>query len=431
MGIGNFTKEKEWNHDLLVTIVGQLLVLVISFAVNKILAVRYTNEEYAVYGILRRLASVVTYVSLMAMGIAVPKYLAEYKEKKDDVTYSLFHISSLSIVGISTIIVSILVYGFRDNVSVFFLGDNKYFSYILPALVFACGSTFLTFVYSFFRGAGNFIRYSTSQIFTQILLLLALCITGSKIESFLLLSGLIFILYSALSLFKPTKKSLHFMKHSSVSDFRESMKVLLKYGVPRVPGEFVLFAYNLVPLSICAHKFGLVETSYLSASITINNLITPFFSFAGIVLLPIASKVSVNKKYDDLSKKVKNLGMIYLFVGVLGVVFVNIFGTSLIKIVLSESYLSALNIIRIMVLSVIPYSIYLLLRNPIDGLSIFPYNTISLSITFAITCTMMFLSSSILQCVWAFFFGYVILACLSFFFWKLVKNEDKNKQDRD
>ncbi|ADY12209.1 hypothetical protein [Sphaerochaeta globosa] len=121
MGIGNFTKEKEWNHDLLVTIVGQLLVLVISFAVNKILAVRYTNEEYAVYGILRRLASVVTYVSLMAMGIAVPKYLAEYKEKKDDVTYSLFHISSLSIVGISTIIVSILVYGFRDSASVFFL----------------------------------------------------------------------------------------------------------------------------------------------------------------------------------------------------------------------------------------------------------------------------------------------------------------------
>jgi O-antigen/teichoic acid export membrane protein len=188
-------------------------------------------------------------------------------------------------------------------------------------------------------------------------------------------------------------------------------------------GDLILFSIGVIPLIIINNKFGLKENAYFSTATMLNTLITPFFSYIGIILLPKASKALVEKQYSYLKKTVNKFLFIYIAISVLFIAFFYFFNHILILILFSKDYLVVSKYIIVTSFTILPNSIYLLLRNVNDALDNRPYNTFSLLISSSIGFLLMFFSTTFDYLIISFVIMYLILGILSFLNWTYLKNK--------
>lgn len=79
-----------------------------------------------------------------------------------------------------------------------------------------------------------------------------------------------------------------------------------------------------------------------------------------------------------------------------------------------------------MIFSIIPNAYYLLLRNPLDGKSKFPYNTVCLLISFMVYIILLLFAPDIKVCAVDTIAAYTVLGILTFISWcKVSKKENK------
>lgn len=413
-------KSDDFFKNFLVTFGGQLIVMILSFLLNKIISNSYSVEQFGVYNLIRRLSSIISFFMLMAMGITIPKYVAEAQTKKDNLLISNYIIDGLVIILSASIITIGILLLIKNYLAIFVFNSINFAKYILPVCLFSLGTTLSTYAYSYYSGINNFVKYNCINVSVQIILIIASLVIDSMLYLFYVWSAFL-LLYSIYEIYIICNK--HTIKINSIKVDFNSLKELLLYSIPRVPGELVLFAYNLIPLTIITGKFGLKDVGLFSASLSINSIITPFFSMIGIVLLPMAGRSIAEKTERQFNYKINFFAIIYLIISIFAIIFIYSFGEIILKILFSDEYVLCLPILKITILSIIPYSMYLLLRNPIDGVSKFPYNTINLLISFFVYVLILLFSNNIETCAFSLIISYSILGFLSIFSWNFINKK--------
>ena len=409
--------------DLIITFIGQILVMILTFSLNKLIASKYSVEMFGVYNLVRRFISVISFVILAAQGIAIPKFIAEIGVIGDKNKKESYMLSSLLIIIISfLLVVSIITVGSSFFAKVI-LGNANKIKYLLPACLYSFGMSIITYTYSFYRGENKFIEYNVINILLQLGLVICCFITSPNLYVLYHIWIIFLLIYASIILSGCYIKNKFRFKNLGSKLY--TLPILLKYSMPRIPGEFILFSYNLVPITIINNKFGLEEVGYFSAAVSINTVISPFFGMIGTLLLPLVSKSKVNNTGKQVNRKIKYLAIIYLILGLIGIIFVYAFGKTILRILFNEKYISSMNIVRLTILSILPNSFYLLLRNPIDGISNFPYNTLTLVISFIIYIIMLLFAKSIEMCAIAMFSSYVFLGVLSLLVWIKLSSNSK------
>ncbi|MGG3689499.1 lipopolysaccharide biosynthesis protein [Caldifermentibacillus hisashii] len=419
-----------FRKDVLITILGQFIVLLVAFGLNKILSNRLGTDGFGEYSIAKRTADVITYIMLAGMGIAIPKYLSTYRQLGDRLKEARFIIAGLVILGLLSFVTIFTLLVFRIPFSGIIFGTNGYESFILPILLFSFSSALTTFVYSYYRGIDKFYIYNISQITVQITMLFIVLFFNDNVIKLLYFWSLAIGCYGIIVCLKVLKKYFPIaLIKSPKRDLKPYIKELVSYCFPRIPGEFVLFSFTVVPIVIINYKLGIEISGFFSAALTLNSTINPLFSFVGLVLLPLVSKSIAGNQFSKVNIKVNTLGKIYLVIAIMGITFVEIFTPQLVNFFFSSDFQPSVSIIRIVILSVLPNAFYLLLRNPIDAVSKTPYNTINLTISFSVLIVLSFLSSSIIEFTWSIFISYTLLGFLSIWTWnkckKSIGNENK------
>lgn len=412
--------------DFVITFAGQMLVMFLSFILNKVISNQYSVEEFGTYNLIKRSASVVSFVMLMAMGIAIPKYVAQSTEKKDRKETESYMLSGLLIIIFAFFTITIIFVSCHDFFSKLMFGNTKSERYLLPICLFSFGSGMITYVYSFYRGINDFVTYNEICFVMQLgMLLLALALPENLILLYDIWSFFL-IAYGFFGVIRIFRKN-----HISFSHIREklfTLREMLLYSLPRVPGEFILFAFSFVPLVIITNRFGLEQVAYFSAALSINSLLSPLFSLVGTILLPLVSKSLVNNDKESMVKKIRFLGIVYFTVSIAAVLVVYVIGETLLVLLYNENYVSCFGIVKITILSVIPNAFYLLLRNPLDGISQFPYNTVCLLVSFVVYVLILSAAPTMEVCGMALTAAYAFLGGLSLIFWKHALKKIKTEE---
>lgn len=405
----------DFYKDLIVTFSGQMVVMLLSFILNKVISNQYSVSDFGVYSVLKRFTSVITFVMMMAMGIAIPKYVAEAKAKRNRKLTESYMISALSIMVIMFIVLTILLLFKRKFWAKLIFNDEKYCSYMLAISLYSLGNCLVTYTFSFYRGINAFIRYTFVNVMLQLIFIICTFVVRDNLEKLYLVWGVCAICYGLIEiLFIFLKNEFNFKNlKQKLSSFQE----LFIYSLPRVPGEFILFAYALLPLTIVSYKFGTIQAGYFSAALSINSLVTPLFSLVGTILLPLVSGSKYNKNEEEVNHKIKVLGYMYIAVSFLSIIFVYLFGEFLLTLLFNKDYVESIGIVKIMIIAIIPNAYYLLLRNPLDGKSKFPYNTICLLVSFLLYIVLLLFSSSVEMCAVSTIIAYSVLGGLSLMSW--------------
>lgn len=407
-----------FGKDVLFTAGGQVAVMLLALIVNKLMTAYLAPADYTIFSIANKGASVLAFVMLLGLGIALPRYIARFRAHSDLRGEMNFVYASCGIFLVTTAVVSVAIVVFKDFFAQIIFNDQAHAGLVVPMIIFAFGVAASTFLYSYLRGIDKFKEYSLAQIIVSIVGVAIVIICGANIGLHLQARGVVSVMLSFIGVAALLWVSYKTLQLDRKLIFK-NIKTIFLYCLPRVPGEFFLFAFTVIPLVIINTRFGSEPAAAFAIAITLNMAIVPVFQFVGTVLLPYVSKNLAKGNTKDISTMVNKLRKLYLILGIGSILPVVFFTDPIIRLLFSAEYTVYADTVRIVYLSVVPYALYLLLRNPIDAVSVIPFNTFNLGASLLLLALATLVSPSLLICAVAFPVSYLLLGLLSEVTWRI------------
>jgi O-antigen/teichoic acid export membrane protein len=153
---------------------------------------------------------------------------------------------------------------------------------------------------------------------------------------------------------------------------------LLRYGAPRVPGEFVLGALSALPVTAAAHYGGAVEAGYVGLGLSLLTLVGSLFAPLGQVMLPAISAQVASGRTAGLARQTWLLTVVCAGLTALGVILIEVLAPWLLPAVFGPEFGAAVGPVRLIVLGAVPYVLYIVLRNVLDAIHAAPLNAVNL-----------------------------------------------------
>ena len=414
-------------QDVVWTFALQIGVMVCAFVITKLLASRLSIDDFGQYNVIKRSVQVLSFVMLAGVGIALPRYIPLYRNSTPPRRIVPLLVASLVyILGVSLVVLVVCLL-FSTQMQDIVIGQNGNGCLLLIALGYAFTLAMAQFVFAYYRGTGNFKWYNGTQLAVQLaivvpLVLLPVLTVKTVFVSWLVITALLV----ALCLVKEGRGrwgevsdgTPHFTRQSSLYD---SLKTIVKYSSGRLVADFFLFSLSAFPLIYISQAMGLQATAYYAVGITFVTMVTPVFSFIGIILLPYVSACIAKGEMQRADKVITRLLLLYVGAALLITVVLYIFTDFMTALLFARSYVAAGDLTRIMILAILPQALYLLYRNPIDAVAVVPYNTVILGICLTAMVVSFVWASTLTQYAWAYLTVSILQGLLSWLTWQIVQ----------
>jgi O-antigen/teichoic acid export membrane protein len=368
--------------DYLITFLTYGATIIINALFYYILTAHLGESGFEEYMLSRRVFSLLMVISMLGIAVALPRELSiRFDAKTFQTTANLF-IASLLIIVSSMIVFLLLFLLFDENLAYLFWGNKKYTYLLYPILSLMSAMAVNSLVFALLRGKMK-MGFANSLTLTTSLLPIVLIFFVTKIPIFLYLQSAltlsISILFIYLSLAKKTFQ-FNFDKDAIINE----LKVLLKFGVPRVPGDLSFEALTSLPVFFTAHLLGTTEASYLAFGLTIMSMIGSALAPFSLILLPLVSSKLREGDYKGIESHISKL-LKFITPGAIIASIIIFFSSGLIvKYYLHSSNINASNTIKFVSILLIPYIIYMFLRSANDSFYSKPVNSINCIIALGI-----------------------------------------------
>ena len=411
--------------DVIWTFSLQITIMLCSFAITKLLASRLSIDDFGQYNVIKRSVQVLSFVMLAGVGIALPRYIPLYRNATPPRRIApLLGASLIYIIGVS-LVVFLGCMIFSTQMQDIIIGQSGNLSLLLIALAYAFTLAIAQYAYAYYRGIGNFKWYNGAQLAVQLaivlpLVLLPVLTVKGVFVSWLIITTLLVTWFLGRELWFFTKRGDSFM---SDTPLKSHLNTIVKYSSGRLLADFFLFSLSAFPLIYISNVQGLESTAYYSVGITFVTMVTPVFSFMGIILLPFVSECIAKGEMQAANRFVNRLALLYVGASLLITLILYAFTSFLTCLLFASSYVATADLSRIMILAILPQAIYLLYRNPIDAVSVIPYNTIILGICLVVMIFSFSLSTTLTQFAWAYLAVSALQGLMSWLTWKLIRKK--------
>lgn len=411
-------KDVVWTFSL------QITIMLCSFVITKLLASRLSIDDFGQYNVIKRSVQVLSFVMLAGVGIALPRYIPIYRNSTPPRRIApLLGAALIYIIGVS-LVVFLVCMVFSSQMQDIIIGQSGNMGLLLVALAYAFALAMAQYAYAYYRGVGNFKWYNGAQLGVQLSIVLPLIFlpeltVKGVFVSWLVLTTLLVAFYIGRELWLFSRRNDTF---ASDTPLTSHLNTIIKYSSGRLLADFFLFSLSAFPLIYISNAQGLQSTAYYSVGITFVTMVTPLFSFMGIILLPYVSECIAKGEIKAANRLINRLTLLYLGASLLITLILYIFTSFLTYLLFAGSYVVATDLTRIMILAILPQAIYLLFRNPIDAIAVIPYNTIILGFCLVVMVVSFAFSTTITQFAWAYLGVSVLQGLLSWLTWLTVKH---------
>lgn len=362
--------------DLFVAGIAQLAIQVGSAAFLFLSASGLSAENFGSYQVGRRVFPLIGFPALVGTGLSVPRLVAMAvgEEQKNRIHILL---AAISIVFPILALLALPIFLFPRQVGQLVFGGSTTPMLTAGLLVCVVGLCTYTLIYGYLRGLRSLFAASVLAVLSMVVVPFAALILCNKDPGLLLLyGGLGWLAVSGAC------ASYLFSGYSrqSLKIDRRIVSEMLVYGIPRLPGEFAQFGLSAVPVLIVSHVHGMQDAGFLSFAISVMMLASSMFDFLNIYLLPQLSALAAEQRWKDIRRLVKKS----ILVVIAGTALVGLMGWLLIgyivTLLLDPVYYQAVPYARLLLLGVLPYSLFKTLRTALDAIWRFPYGSLSLII---------------------------------------------------
>ena len=394
------------------------MVLLSGLLTLKLTACLLGTVGFSEYAIARRAISVLNFPLLLGLGISIPRYIALAGcSDADTIHQQAYFLGGLAVAAPVILSFCTVAVALPGPFARLFFGSQEYSYLTLPIVVATVGLYLHTLLYGYFRGhlrmwSANLLQLLNICLAPPVVVILA----GWSAARSIAFTG---IWWTAISLCICLWVVLRMnVKNLSGVLLRRCMHDLLSFGIPRVPGEFAYFGLFAVPIFIVAHRFGVEGAGFFSFSISLCQLVSSMFATIGILLLPYISRLSAEGDWGKIQNVVSRALRISLVLIALIVIASEAVLGFFVPWFMGQSFTAAVGQSRWLLLAAIPYVTYLVLRNPLDAITKWPYNSVNLALSFTTAVVFIYFGHLYFAPAIAMFLALLLLGFLSQFSWK-------------
>jgi len=395
------------------TLLAEFLVTLSGLLLLKLAASMLGPVGFGEYALGRRVVGLLYLPLIMGLGIAAPRYIAiaragvlkEYAE-------SSFAFATLT-AGLLPALAVVLVMNLIPSLtSRLIFGSPALTHLIAPASIALAGITLHSMVYAIHRGRSEMGFANALQLANLGLVPLGAFLLGQRSAAAVLIAtGAAWLVISGVAL-------LHLLYlergnwHGSVS-VRQHLTVLLRFGLPRVPGEFALVALFALPSLIAVRTQGIVIAGQLSAAMSLLTVASGSFAPVGLVILPRASAQAAAGDIAGVRRLVLRILVGGLLLATAGVLIGEVLIPPFIHWYFGPAFVPAIPLFRTCLLGAIPYVVYVLMRSILDALDVRPINARNLMISLAVLVLLCVIRSGIIWMAWSLIASLTLLGVLT------------------
>lgn len=352
--------------DYLVSFGTEGISLALGLVVFKLAAVYWGPVGFGEYVLSRRAISLLALPLSCGMAVGITRYVASGPQQARSHTLAALAIvaaTCLAGLGILNVIPA-------QGAQLFF-GDTRYSRLVAPISAAIVGMVLHGVAYGLLRGRMRIVQANILQ-FTNLaaLPLMVFALGGLTVAGLLIRLG---VLWTATSLVAIGVGLRGTPAHSS-SSLSASARELLRYGVPRVPGELALAALFALPPIAAAHLGSIETAGHVGFATSLLTMIGSSFAPLGVVMLPAVSAAIASKRTDTLwHDSLRIVAVCAAAAGAL-ILVLEVGAGLIVRYGLGPEFVAATVPVRIIVLGGIPYVVYVVLRNVLDAASVRPLN---------------------------------------------------------
>ena len=400
------------------TFLVEFCVLVAAILTLKLSAALLGPVGFGEYAVARRAQSILAFTLLCGLGISIPRYVAiNVDAGPAPAPKGVYLAAGLSIAFPILLIFACLASMGSHTLAGILFGSPQFEPLVTPVVLVTIGTCLHAMIYGYFRGSLAMGRANILQAVNAALVMpAALLMSQHSAARALALSGVGLVLICLLYLLLLLRDD-HFLNLSG-AQVRHCARQLLRYGVPRLAGEFALFGLFTVPTIIVVHRSGIKAAGFFSLGLSVVQLVGSLFSGLGILLLPLVGEMVGRKQWDRVERIVAaSLGLsIILAVAIAAALAVSM-GLAISRF-LGASFSPAVQGARVLLVGGVPFVAYLVLRNPLDAMSVWPYNSVNLSVALGLCVILLIFGGAFISAPGSVALTFSVLGALSIFSWR-------------
>ncbi len=360
--------------NYLVTFGIEFLILLLGFVIFRIANEQMTELGFSEYTLSRRNISFLQPLLMVGLGVALPRYISIYPQRDSLLPASLFLMLSVSLLFLLVLTI------WSADFSILFFGHETYQSYILPMGLLLVGYGFHAIVYGFLRGKQEVYFSNLIQLLNIGILPVLVLLFVQDVKLLLYVNGLILLVSCWLFIF------IVFRRMKIKIDFpacKEGSILMLRYGLPRVLGDFALLALLTLPAYIVlSQEKDILIGGDVAYSITLFNLVGAAFGPISLVLLPEIASFLVEKRIDLIKKRFYVFVVGSLTLTLVGYLIFFFFNDLVLSILLGSNYRSGIvEVSAVLLLGSFGYVLYIVLRSFLDAIHVKAKNATNLIIS--------------------------------------------------
>ena len=369
-------------RDILVTGFTSIITVISMIVVTRLLAQGLGPDEFGAYSLARRIVSILVPFSTLAMGVGLARYLGI--SQVDHQKRSAYILSAFGIVLSFTLLIIIIGQITTPTLSYLIFRHEGYESLFRALLFMLVGFSMTRLLYSHYRGLGRMDLANLWQFVVMACGLLMISVLFAKKGSSVLIVILFGALYMLALPFLVYYSFIALRKIQQTSRIFEAGKELFRYGLPRAP-EGLAFGGMLSIGPLLAPHFGsLKDAGFLVVGQSLFRVVESTAVAFGIVALPRMAKLLSEKKENFIKESIIDLTTFLYQIGLFATLHLCLWSDLIVKVWLGDDYQQAIPLMRIIVLALIPYLAYVMLRSVIDAVEVRAINTANLIISLVI-----------------------------------------------
>lgn len=366
--------EKPFLWDVSLTLGAEITVMASSVVLISLLGRWLGPVALAEYLLLRRVTVWFLAGSRLGMGTALPRYVAWAASTEDGAKdCTTYFVGSFGFMMLSTLVVALALVWERGPVAAWLFGNGDRGALVIALAALLIGLVAQSTVYGYYRGLLKMVPANALQVATLSILPVAAVILLARRQSVALIVEAIGVVTVALSI----AFALPVLRRTV--DIRWSRLALrahelLKYGIPRMPGDFGIAALLAIGPIMAAHYVPMARVSSLLLGISMVTAIGYAVSPVGIVLLSKVSMMLGQGARESVRSRLRHLAAAVPELSVFVCVQLLVFADVAVRTWVGPKFLGDLLIIRLLILAIPPYLFYVMLRSTIDAVHVTPYN---------------------------------------------------------
>ena len=356
-------KDHSLSFDYFLTTVASLLIVGAGVLVYRLASIFLGQQGFSEYALLRRIIALLLPALLLGIGVALPRLIALMASGASQREQKIHFVSSLAVVSMVVVGFLLIANWQADLIAFLFFGDRE-FARLIPALsMVVVGLSWQTVCYAFFRGQLHMVQANLLQVLTYAVAPIAAFYIGDEsVERVMTWTGILSILFTVVFMLKE-----RLLVIPAPVEFMGSIRTLLNYGLRRVPGDFALMALLTLPATVVAHLEGILEAGMVAFGTALITLGATIVTPISILLLPHATQLISENRADVLRRQVKAIMLLVVPTAIVGTALGELVLPYVVRWYLGAEYVEHILSVRIMLIGVVPYVVYVAMRSINDA----------------------------------------------------------------